>query len=61
MRATPSALRGVPTGSFLYRYKCAVSGMITNRQRLLASSQSCNCSAAGIIIKVNSRQTIVSF
>ena len=34
MRAMPAALRCVP--SFLYRYKCAMSGMITVRQGLLA-------------------------
>ena len=59
MREMPPALRGVP--SFVYRYKCAVSGMITVQQGLLASSQTCICSAAGIIIKVNSRQTEVSY
>ena len=58
MRAIPPALRGVT--SFLYRLKCVVSGMITVRQGLLASSQLGNCSAAGIEVKVNSRQTVVS-
>ena len=65
MGALTPALRGVPSTSymgkhFLYRYKCAESGMTTFRQGLLASSQSSNCSAAGIIIKGNSRQTVVS-
>ena len=49
--------KGCTYCSFLHRYKCAVSGMITIRQGLLASSQSCNCSAAGL--KVKSRQTVV--